>query len=409
MSKKRKFKDFIYNVLTYCASSVSILLLLTLVSFLVVMGKDSLSLDMIRNDYWSNNHLVNFPQDDKASFKYENELSENQYFSEKYGVVLEDFVNYEKKAQVVLVDVLENSPFYKTTNATAGENEGTILPLSIGDQIERLVLIQENGESKTVGMIYGSLAKDVVDALDNTHSVESLYFTTAGGGIWGSLIATLKLIALSLFFALPLGIFTAIYLNEIARKNKISSAIEYSIDLLAGVPSIVFGLMGVVVLYPITSYFKIEGLSILLGAMTMAVILLPIVIRSVQESLKTVPKGLRMASLSLGASKTQTIFKVVLPSAMSGILSAILLAISRVIGESAALIYTMGSFINDSPKISEGATSLAVHIWSIMSLEQPNFELASAISLIILVIVLILNVSVKLIGGRLDRKLGYQK
>ncbi len=111
-----------------------------------------------------------------------------------------------------------------------------------------------------------------------------------------------------------------------------------------------------------------------------------------------------MASLSLGATKSQTIFKVILPSALPGILSAILLAISRVIGESAALIYTMGTTIVDDPKILEGATSLAVQIWQIMSGEQPNFELASAISIVILVIVLTLNLTVKLISNRLNRK-----
>ena len=138
----------------------------------------------------------------------------------------------------------------------------------------------------------------------------------------------------------------------------------------------------------------------------MSVILLPIIIRSVQESLKTVPNSLRMASLSLGATQTQTIFKVVLPSAISGILTATLLAISRVIGESAALIYTMSTFVNDAPTYKTGGTSLAVHIWSLMSADQPNFELASAISIIILLIVLTLNLLVKTISRRYEKKLG---
>ena len=214
------------------------------------------------------------------------------------------------------------------------------------------------------------------------------------------------LIALSLLIALPIGISTAIYLNEIARKNKVTHFMEISIELLAGVPSIIFGLMGVVALYPVTAFFKIEGLSILLGALTMSVILLPIIIRATQESLKVVPDSLRMASLSLGATQTQTIFKVVLPSATSGILTATLLAISRVIGESAALIYTMGTFVNDSPTYKTGGTSLAVHIWSIMSSDQPNFELASAISIIILLIVLILNLIVKAISYRYQKMIG---
>ncbi|HHX07366.1 MAG TPA: ABC transporter permease subunit, partial [Erysipelothrix sp.] len=107
---------------------------------------------------------------------------------------------------------------------------------------------------------------------------------------------------------------------------------------------------------------------------------------------------------SLGATETQTIFKVVLPTALPGIISAVLLAISRVIGESAALIYTMGTAISDNPEILQPATTLAVQIWSIMSGEQPNFELASAISIIILVVVLSLNILVKAITTRLNRK-----
>lgn len=407
MTKKRKFKDILYNTMTYLASSVSVIILVLIISFVVVKGKDSLSFDMIRNDYWSQNYLVSFPLDKEKKFKKDFELEEHQAFSSKYGIVLEDSLNHEKEEQVIITYINDGSPFNRSIDESIKNQEGPVLTVSLGDQMEKLVLINPDGSEENVGIIYSDTAKEMIDAMDSSESIKSLYYQSPGGGIWGSLVATLLLIALSLFFALPLGIFTAIYLNEIADKGKLSSAIEYSIDLLAGVPSIVFGLMGVIVLYPITSIFKIEGLSILLGSLTMSIVLLPVVIRSVQESLKVVPDGLRMASLSLGASRTQTIFKIVLPSAMSGILSAMLLAISRIIGESAALIYTMGTFINDSPKISEGATSLAVHIWSIMSQEQPNFELASAISIIILGIVLVLNISVKIISKRLDRKLGY--
>lgn len=177
-----------------------------------------------------------------------------------------------------------------------------------------------------------------------------------------------------------------------------------SIELLAGVPSIIFGLMGVSVLFPITKAVGINTVSVLLGGLTMAVMLLPLIIRQTEESLKVVPDGLRFASLSLGATQTQTIFKVILPSALPGIITATLLSISRIIGESAALIYTMGTFINDAPRIDQGATTLAVQIWSLMSGEQPNFELSSTISIIILVMVLILNLSVKFITYRLNKK-----
>ena len=138
--------------------------------------------------------------------------------------------------------------------------------------------------------------------------------------------------------------------------------------------------------------------------MTLAIILLPTIIRTTEESLKVVPQNFREASFSLGANQTQTIFKIVLPAALPGILTATILGIGRVIGESAALIYTMGTFINDDPSLLQGATSLAVQIWSIMNGEQPNFALASSISIIILVMVLIMNISVKSISRKLFKR-----
>ena len=230
-----------------------------------------------------------------------------------------------------------------------------------------------------------------------------MFIKTPGGGIRGSLVSTAYLILVSLLIALPIGIASAVYLSEMAKKNKVNTAIRTGIETLTGVPSIVYGLMGVSVLFPITAAMGAKTTNILLGALTMAIILLPTIIRSTEEALRVVPQGLRDASLSLGASQTQTIFKITLPCAMPGILSGILLSIGRVVGESAALIYTMGTFINDQPGLLKQGTSLAVHIWSVMSGEQPNFELACAISIIILIFVLILNLTVKLLSRRLQK------
>ena len=135
----------------------------------------------------------------------------------------------------------------------------------------------------------------------------------------------------------------------------------------------------------------------------MAIILLPTIIRSTEEALLVVPQSLRDASLSLGANQSQTIFKVILPCAVPGILTGVLLSIGRVIGESAALIYTMGTYVNDTPTLISQGTSLAVQIYNIMSSEQPNFELACAISIVILVFVLILNIAVKLLSKRFSK------
>jgi phosphate transport system permease protein len=204
--------------------------------------------------------------------------------------------------------------------------------------------------------------------------------------------------------ALPLGIFSAIYLNEFAKDTRLTRTIRSFIDTLTGIPSIVYGLMAVSVFIPLTARFNMaSGLSIYAGAMTMTVILLPVLIRTTEESLASVPNDYREASLALGANDVQTTFKVVLPNAIAGLLTATFLSIGRIIGESAALIFVMGTAVRDSVYPSQGATTLAVHIWTLMSTEPANVELASTIALIILTIVLILNTTVKLLAKKFDK------
>lgn len=406
MTSKRKFKDGLLQLLTYLASSTTLIILVMIFGYIVIQGRYSLSFDMLTNDYWSQNYLVTFENAEEKDFTRPASLSDSVIFNEKYGIGFEDVINHEKKSLIVVSYIDEASPFKSSTNATKGEGYGTVLTLEIGDDIKKIDALDFEGNPVIMGGLFGDSAAALDSKLDQTSSLVSVYYQTPGGGIWGSLLATLMLIGLSLLIALPLGIFAAIYLTEIARPSMLTTFIERCIEMLAGVPSIVFGLMGIVVLYPVAAFFNVTGLSILLGAMTMSIVLLPVIIRSVQESLLVVPRDYRLSSLSLGASQTQTIFKVILPSALPGILSAILLAVGRIIGESAALIYTMGTFINDAPTVGSGATTLAVHIWAVMGQEQPNFQLASAISIVILLLVLVLNVIVKMLTHRLNRKLG---
>lgn len=404
MTKRRKIIDGIYNAITMLASGTTVIALVLIFGFVAIRGVGTLSFDMLTNNYWSQNYLVHFENNQPSLFETPDDLDDDVYFSTQYGVALKDSINHEKKKEVLIVYIAEDSPFLTSVDASQGSNY--LQPLSIDDNsiFNRLEYLNEEGVISLTGLTMQENAETIVQNLDSASEITSLYFQTQGGGIWGSLLATLMLIAISIVIALPLGIFAAIYLTEIAKPGFLRNTIERAIEMLAGVPSIIFGLMGIAVLFPITALFNISGLSVLLGGMTMSIVLLPVIIRSVQESLVVVPRDYRYASLSLGATQTQTIFKVILPSALPGILSALLLAVSRIIGESAALIYTMGTFINDTPKLSTGATTLAVHIWTIMSGEQPNFELASAISIIILIIVFILNFSVKFLSRRLERK-----
>ena len=231
---------------------------------------------------------------------------------------------------------------------------------------------------------------------------------TQGGGIGGSVITTLWLIALTLIIAIPIGVGAALYLNEFAPKNQITKAIRSFIETLTGVPSIIFGLLGVAIFIPLTvALTDATGGNLISGALTLSVILLPVVIRTTEESLKVVPDEFRQGSLALGASRTQTTFKLIVPNALPGILAAILLGIGRIVGESAALIFAIGALVKDDITLTGKSTSLAVHIYSMMTDEPANIELSSTIAIIILAIVLVLNLSIKFISSILMKgKLG---
>jgi len=400
MMKKRLFKDKVLNGLTFFTSGISVLVLFAIFFFIFQKGYSTLSLDMLSNNYWSVNYNLAIPESSQSVYTYPS-IESGESFSSKYGIAFKDDFSPDKKALIVVSYVDPASPFKLLTDLSAGPNQGQVIPIQLGMNIEKIVYTNTLGVDRSAGVIFKQNASELVNILDTQATkLLSTYTQTEGGGIKGSLIATLYLILISLAIAMPLGIFSAIYLTEYAAKNKTSAFIRSSIELLTGVPSIIYGLMGMVVLYPITTLFKVSGPSVLLGGLTLSIILLPTIIRTTEEALKVVPEHFRSASLSLGANYSQTIFKVVLPSAVPGILTGILLSVGRVIGESAALIYTMGTFVNDSPSVTRGGTSLAVQIWSIMSGEQPNFALASAISIIILGIVLFINISIKLLARR---------
>lgn len=399
---KRRFYDGILQALTYLSSGISVLVLAALFVFIFSRGWSSINMDLLPNNYWSENYNVE-PVSEVADTTFERpaDLSEEAYFSEKWGVAFVDHVNAHKEEMILVEYIDENSPLYAMSDVSIRSNPQDFT-MQVGMQVSRLSYTNEQGDTQLAG-IGGQTAQDVAQALDQATSVNSMFIQTTGGGIRGSIISTCYLLLVSLVIAIPVGVASAIYLNEYARKSKFNMMLRSGIETLTGVPSIVFGLMGVTVLFPVTQLFGATTTSILLGGLTMSIILLPTIIRSTEEALLVVPQHLRDASLSVGANQSQTIFKIVLPCAVPGILTGVLLGIGRVIGESAALIYTMGTFINDSPTLLSQGTSLAVQIWSIMSGEQPNYELACAISIIILFFVLILNFAVKIISKRFSK------
>lgn len=217
-----------------------------------------------------------------------------------------------------------------------------------------------------------------------------------------SIITTLWVVALSLVIAVPVGVATAVFLNEYTkRRNVLVRIIRSSIDILSGVPSIVYGLFGMITFVRLFT----GSSSIIAGVCTISMMLLPTVVRSTEESLKAVPDSLREGSLALGAGKIRTIFKVVLPSALPGILSAIILGMGRVISESAPLLYTTGSVISAIPKgVTDGGATLAVALYQ-LSGEGWHIKEAYATAVVLIVIVLALNFAAEALAGKLDKKL----
>ena len=204
--------------------------------------------------------------------------------------------------------------------------------------------------------------------------------------------STGMLILMALLVALPLGIGAAIFLNEYAKRgSKLVKLIRLFIDTLAGIPSIVFGLFGAIFF----GTYCGMGYSLINGSLTLALIILPTIIRSTEQSLSEVPDSMREASYALGAGKLKTIFVVVLPQAISGIVTSIILSIGRIVGESAALIYTAGSVVNMPTGYDSAGSSFAVMMWKFMS-EGLDTELCYATAAILMILVIILNILVTL-------------
>lgn len=251
------------------------------------------------------------------------------------------------------------------------------------------------------------LVKGAPTLFSNPHLLFGKYeFNSEKITILPSIVTTLMTVALSLLVAVPIGICTAIFLNEYAKKNNVLiKIIRGAIDLLNGVPSIVYGLFGM-----ITFVALIKGRStIMAGSLTVGIMLLPTIVRSTEESLKSVQDSLREGSFALGAGKMRTIFKIVLPSALPGILSAIILSMGRVISESAPFIYTMGSVISAMPGgYFDSNATLAVALYR-LSGEGWYVNEAYATAVVLIVLVLALNFLAELIAGKLNKKLQGEK
>lgn len=273
------------------------------------------------------------------------------------------------------------------------------------------------GESLVYGLIYFSAAVSVLLLIGiigyvfvkGIRSVTPEFLTRATSaidgttGIAGNIINTLYVVLITLIIATPVGVGSAIYLNEYARPGRFVRMIEFTTETLAGIPSIIFGLFGMV-------FFGTTlrlGYSILTGALTMTLMILPLITRNTQEALKTVPDSYRNGAAGLGAPKWHMIRTILLPSAMPGIITGVILAVGRIVGESAALLFTAGSgyllpktAAGFAHKILESGGTLTIQLY--LSMSKGEYAVAFGIAVVLLVIVLGINVLTRVLARRFE-------
>ena len=224
-------------------------------------------------------------------------------------------------------------------------------------------------------------------------------------GIWPAVLNTLYVILVTLIFVLPLGVGAAIYLTEYARNHKLVAAIEFANETLAGIPSILYAMVGVLVFCQSLGLQK----TLLAGSLTMVIMTLPTIIRTTQEALKTVPQSYREGALGLGSGKWRMIRTVVLPGSMDGIITGCILAIGRIVGESAVLLFTAGmatglqNFSSWAGLTQSSGATLTVALYVYVK-ERAQYDLAFSVAVVLLVITLAINLSAKLVGKKLKKR-----
>ncbi|MDY3917836.1 MAG: phosphate ABC transporter permease PstA [Candidatus Limivivens sp.] len=357
----RKAKDRIAQAAVYGSAGFTVLILVVIIGFILVKGLPGINIGFLTRDWQDTTTYAIIRTDVKAE-----EIQTGTI--DGLGVTLEEM---EKGLEITSLDkdsVLKNAVNVK----------GAAYELKKGDYITK---VQEEED--------GSLRLKVV---------------RPGGGIVPMVVTTLYMIILALVIAAPIGILSAVYLIEYAKPGKLMTAIHFAIENLAGIPSIIYGLFGNLFFVKICQM----QYSILAGAMTLSIILLPTIINTTEEALKTVPRTYRESSLGLGATKLQTISKVVLPNALPGILVAILLSIGRIVGESAALLLTAGTVAKIPGALvgnSASGATLTIKMYTLMK-EENDLTTACAIGIVLLVIIILLNFASKTITNKLLTKKG---
>ena len=227
-------------------------------------------------------------------------------------------------------------------------------------------------------------------------------YTSDNVSMMPAIINTLTMTGVTLLIAVPVGVFSAIYLVEYAKRgNKLVGIVRMTTETLAGIPSIVYGLFGYLI-FVIALKF---GLSMLSGALTLAIMVLATIMRTTEEALQAVPDSYREGSFGLGAGRLRTVFRVVLPSAVPGILSGVILAIGRIVGETAALIYTSGTVAGIPDNLMGSGRTLSVHMYALLS-EGLHTEEAYATAVILLIMVILINALSSFVAKKIQSNKG---
>lgn len=376
----QKSKDMITTGLVYGSSFLTVAVLVLILGFIFLNGIPNISMHFLTSDYEDKTMYVNIPVTDE-----ENTV---QNPAASLGIS----VKLDEKNQVV-IDKIESDSSVKK----AVDMNGEYSKLKKGDIISKIdaVDLEEVWESGDEQQIFSTFSDSLNQAQNQT---VRLKITRMGGGIIPMLVTTVYMILVSLLVAAPIGILSAIYLNEYAKQGKIVTMIRFAIQNLSGIPSIIYGLFGSIFFVQICKM----SYSILAGALTVAIILLPVIISTTEETLKAIPKGYRESSLGLGATKLQTISKIILPNALPGILVAIILSIGRIVGESAALLLTAGTVASIPTALTgskaSGAT-LTIKAYTALK-EQGNIGEACAIGVVLIVLIIVLNLLSKMMTNR---------
>lgn len=366
---KSHVKDMVLYSLIGLATAITVGILLYIISFIFINGLGKLDIHFFTASYESETNYI-FVETIEGG-------KEN-----KLGILLD--TREVEGEEVIYIKEIENSSLVKKGLNSAKK------PYAIkeGDIIEKI------GKSS----IKGVSLEETNDLINASEDTIRLKIVREGGGVWQMMVTTLIMIVLSLAIACPIGIFAAIYLTEYAKPGRLVTLIRFATESLSGIPSIIYGLFGMLFF---VATLKL-GFSILAGALTLSIILLPVIIRQTEESLKSVPMTYREGSLGLGATKLLTIRKAVLPSAIPGIVVAIILSIGRIVGESAALLLTAGTVARIPNNVLMGASTLTVKAYTVAK-EEGNITMACAIGAVVLLIIFILNGVAKLITRKFSK------